>query len=71
MIFLSPQRETHFLAAEIFRKMMRKGKAVSSIDALISALAVECKIPLFTLDQDFEGIAAYSDLKLFETAPRK
>ena len=63
--FLIPNTEIHLKAAEIFRTLSMKGKIPSTVDVLIAALAVENRIPLFTLDKDFRTIKEYSDLELF------
>jgi len=63
--FVIPSVNTHLKAAEIFRELSSKGKIPSTVDALIAALAIENKIPLFTLDADFCLIQQYSALKLF------
>jgi predicted nucleic acid-binding protein len=64
--FLMPNAETHSKAAAIFRELASKGKSCASIDVLIAALAIENRIPFFTLDADFDFVAKYSNLKLFK-----
>ena len=63
--FLSPNSQTHVKAAEIFRKLISKGKNPSTIDVLIASLAIENRIPLFTLDTGFNLLKAYCGLQLF------
>jgi predicted nucleic acid-binding protein len=63
--FLLPHAGTHVKAAEIFRDLVSRGKKPSTVDVLIAALAIEHRIPLFTMDSDFRFIEAHSALKLF------
>lgn len=44
---------TYEAAAGIFREAKARGVALSTIDALLAALALEHSATLFTLDQDF------------------
>jgi predicted nucleic acid-binding protein len=57
----------HVLAADIVNRCRRRGVAVSSIDALIAALAINSKARLFTTDADFERIAGLVPLRLFQS----
>jgi len=57
----------HVLAADVVNRCRRRGVAVSSIDALIAALAINSKARLFTTDEDFERIAGLVPLRLFKT----
>lgn len=63
MIF--PTSQTHQRAAELFRKLVSARKTPTTVDVLIAALAIEKRIPLFTLDADFKSIQAYCELQLF------
>ncbi len=56
----------HVLAADVVNRCRRRGMAVSSIDALIAALAINSKASLFTTDEDFERIAGLVPLRLFQ-----
>lgn len=57
-------REDYVKAAELKNHLMRKGKQVSTIDALIASAAISYGCSLFTCDQDFTYIATHSKLKL-------
>ena len=63
--FLVPTADTHYLAAEMFKKLAGHGKTPSTVDVLIAALAIQNKLPLFTLDNDFQAIKTHSPLELF------
>lgn len=65
--FIYPDLHTHLKAAELFQNLSSKGIHCSTIDMLISALAVQHKFSLFTLDSDFERISAVIGLKLHRT----
>lgn len=52
-------------AAGIFRSARAKGVPVTTIDALIAALALEHEASLFTLDKDFTRIANFIHLPLY------
>jgi len=56
---------TYREAAVIFRAARAKGVAVTTIDALIAALALEYGATLFTLDKDFTRIAGILHLSLY------
>jgi predicted nucleic acid-binding protein len=56
---------THREAAVIFRSARAKGIAVTTIDALIAAIALERGAALFTLDKDFTRIARVVHLSLY------
>jgi len=58
---LSTYRE----AATIFRAARAKGVAVTTIDALIAAIAIEHGATLFTLDKDFSRLAGITHLPLY------
>jgi len=59
-------REDYIKAAELKNHLIKKGKQVSTIDALISSAAISYGCYLFTTDSDFEHIAQYSKLKLYK-----
>jgi predicted nucleic acid-binding protein len=56
---------TYQEAARIFRSARAKGVAVTTVDALIAAIALEHGATLFTLDQDFTRISAIVRLPLY------
>jgi predicted nucleic acid-binding protein len=57
-------REDYIKAAELKNHLIRNGKQVGAIDALIASAAISCGCSLFTTDQDFTYIAMHSKLKL-------
>jgi len=57
--------ETYRDAAAIYRIARANGVALTTIDTLIAAIALEHKCSLFTLDQDFSRIARLSHLALY------
>ena len=57
--------KTYREAAGIFRNARAKGVAVTTVDALIAAIALEHGATLFTLDQDFTRIAGIVRLPLY------
>lgn len=56
---------TYREAAAIFRSARAKGIAVTTIDALIAAIALERGAAVFTLDKDFTRIARVVHLSLY------
>ncbi len=63
---LEPQGfETYRAAAAIYRTARGKGISLTTIDTLIAAIALENHCSVFTLDQDFSGIASIIDLVLY------
>ncbi len=67
LAYLETARETHHAAAELFRHCRRRGIAVHTIDALIMAIAVERRVPVWTLDGDFVRAASIERrLKLYK-----
>ena len=57
--------ETYREAAAIYRIARRKGIALTTIDTLIAAIALEHRVSVFTLDQDFSRIARITQLALY------
>lgn len=55
---------TYREAASIFRQARAKGVTVTTIDALIAAIALEHGAGVFTLDKDFSRIARITGLAL-------
>lgn len=55
---------THREAAAIFRQGRSKGVSLTTIDALIAAIALEHGASVFTLDKDFTRIARLTRLPL-------
>jgi predicted nucleic acid-binding protein len=56
---------TYREAAVIFRSARAKGVTVTTVDALIAAIALEHGATLFTLDKDFTRIARIAHLSLY------
>lgn len=57
--------DTYREAAAIHRTARANGVALTTIDTLIAAIALEYKCSLFTLDQDFSRIARLTHLALY------
>jgi predicted nucleic acid-binding protein len=57
--------ETYREAARIYRTGRAKGIALTTIDTLIAAVALEYGASVFTLDQDFAAIARITRLSLY------
>jgi len=55
---------TYREAAAIFRLARSKGVSLTTIDALIAAIALEHRVSVFTLDRDFSRIARLTGLPL-------
>jgi predicted nucleic acid-binding protein len=56
---------TYREAAVIYRTARAKGIALTTIDTLIAAIALEHRASVFTLDQDFSRIARITRLALY------
>lgn len=56
---------TYKEAAEIFRLGRSRGVSLTTIDALIAAIAMENRASVFTLDKDFLRIARLTGLPLY------
>ena len=56
--------ETYREASAIFRAARAKGFSLSTIDALIAAIALEHGASVFTVDKDFFRIARIANLTL-------
>jgi predicted nucleic acid-binding protein len=56
---------TYGEAAAIFRLARSKGVSLTTIDALIAAVALEHRATVFTLDKDFSRIARLTGLPLY------
>ena len=55
---------TYREAAALFRSARAKGVSLSTVDALIAAIALENRAIVFTLDKDFSRIAGLTGLPL-------
>jgi predicted nucleic acid-binding protein len=56
---------TYREAAAIFRLARSKGITLTTMDALIAAIALENRAVLFTLDKDFSRVARIATLRLY------
>jgi predicted nucleic acid-binding protein len=56
---------TYREAAAIFRLGRAKGVGLTTIDAIIAAIALEHRAGVFTLDKDFSRIARLTGLPLY------
>ena len=61
---------TYAQAASISRHAGSKGVSITTIDALIAAIALENGATIFTLDKDFSRIARFIPLRLYRLAGR-
>ncbi len=59
--------QSHVEAARISNTCRAKGIALSAVDCLIAATAIEHGARLFTVDRDFFHLSKHIRLKLFET----
>lgn len=63
--FLPTRKSTYVLAAGIFRRLKEKGVEVQTVDAIIAAIAIENRLPLFTLNlRHFVPMRQISKLRL-------
>jgi predicted nucleic acid-binding protein len=62
---------TYTEAASIFRHARSKGVSITTIDALIAAIALEHGATIFTLDKDFSRIARFTFLRLHGPVSRQ
>jgi predicted nucleic acid-binding protein len=62
--FADLNRETFIHAANIYRRLRRKGISISTGDAAIAAVAVQSNLALLTRDTHFTAIAGEIPLKL-------
>ncbi|MEK9150306.1 MAG: PIN domain nuclease [Candidatus Desantisbacteria bacterium] len=59
--------DTFIMSAQIYRLCRREGKTIRrTIDCLISACAIEHKLPLFHNDRDFDLISEVVGLKVYK-----
>ena len=61
---------TYTGAASISRHARSKGVSITTIDALLAAIALEHGAAIFTLDKDFARIARFTPLRLHRLAGR-
>lgn len=54
-------------AADIFRDGRRRGYAIrSSVDCLIATIAIRHQVPVWHADRDFDNIARYTRLSVYQ-----
>jgi hypothetical protein len=56
--------QTYVHAAELYRQARSRGLTLTTVDALIAALAIDNRLQLFTLDKDFARLARWAPLEL-------
>lgn len=64
--YIGTDLDTCLIAAACSRKLKRNGFSIPSIDVIISSLALQNNLSIFTSDKHFEIIRRYSNLKLFK-----
>ena len=65
LVYLPAERETHVLAAELYRTARKKGRTIrNTVDCIIAACAIAHDVPLLQRDRDFVTIADLSALQL-------
>jgi len=57
---------TYVRAAKLFRLARSRGLALTTVDALIAALALDHRVRLFTLDRDFLRLAKLAPLEILQ-----
>jgi predicted nucleic acid-binding protein len=62
--FVAATKETHVLAADLYRNLRLRGITVPSTDAAVAAIAIANRMEMLTKDQHFAVIASHSELKL-------
>ena len=63
---VNPNTSDYIEAARLRNKCLASGLTASGPDCLIATLAIARSHEVFAADEDFEGIAKHSPLKLFE-----
>ena len=64
-----PDTDTYVMAAQLYRKLARKGGVVPPGDVTVAALVIQHACELYTLDlRHFEPICRYSGLRLHRIA---
>jgi predicted nucleic acid-binding protein len=63
--FLVPERRDHIEAAELRNACRRAGVQIQTIDALFAQLCIRHDLAMLTADQDFQGVAGHSTLRLW------
>ena len=63
--YLETGKDVHLAASDLYRALRSKGITVPSTDAVIAALAMANRLPLYSKDEHFSVIALHSRLELF------
>jgi hypothetical protein len=66
MTHVTADEATYMRAGRMGYELARKGHAMSTVDLLISQIAIENNLSLMTLDEHFDTIAKSSALQLFK-----
>jgi len=70
--FFPTRKSTYFLAAGIYRKLKQDGLQAQTVDATIAAVAIENRVPLFTLNlRHFLPMCDVSKLRLHSVPGKK
>lgn len=62
--YVSDDRETWLLGAELYRKLRTKGVTLPSVDVTIAAIAIRNDLVFFSRDRHFETVARHTALRL-------
>ena len=66
---LDPGTETHVSAAQLYRRLRKKGVTVrGAVDCVIASACIEHGAELLTLDRDFRAIAKHARLVLADAS---
>ena len=69
LLYLPMDRRTFERAAEIYRRLRKKGVAVCKpVDCMIASVAIEQDIPLLHNDRDFDPIEKHCGLEVLRVA---
>lgn len=62
---LIPDRRDHIDAAELRNHCRRRGLQIGTIDALLAQICIRHNLTMLSTDKDFQGVARYSELKIW------
>lgn len=66
-IYRAKSIDTFIKGAQIYRKCRKEGETIrSTIDCLLAAISIERNLEVFHKDRDFDVIAKYIKLKIYE-----
>ncbi len=70
-IYRAKSTNTFINGAQIYRRCRKEGETIrSTIDCLLSAIAIERNLEVFHKDRDFDVIAKYTKLKIYNRGKR-